>query len=360
MLEINKLEEVRGNNVIIYSIRTLLSKNTFPKFAIMSGHMGVGKSTVARLVAQELNQSEQQIKVFNFGMDVDMKEVEEVVFRMNPSQVKAFIFEEMQGLDKSQQTALLTMLDKQPSNVYIIATTTEIYRILKTIRSRATVWDFKLLGEKQLAQLLDDYLNLIGKTLNQTAKSTLLKSCWGVPRDLLKNVDLALSGDFNSQQLNELLGQMSEDLVYSLLCSLKSTSVDFVANMNALIDESSKDKLFQFRDFFTRFILERKGIDNCTLSKDKIETLNSIFNDMELYSIGKTLIRSTPDTFNLELAILNMKLTSTSNQNLVGQQIDRVAQNLNKSYAVSTETAVKDRRENAKITISSAEDLKFE
>ena len=325
MLEINSLDDIRGNNVVIYSIKSLMEKKVFPHFVILAGHMGVGKSSVAKLVADQLNKAEQPVTTFNFGLKIDMKELEDTVFKMNPSQPRAFVFEELHGLDKSQQTALLTMLDSQPVNIYVICTTTEIHRILQTIRSRATVWNFRLLGQKQLAQLLDDYLVGQATKLTQKARNALLRSCFGVPRDLLKNADLAISGEFNGTQLEELLGRVSEDLIFSLLCSLKTTSVDFASNLASLMEEAGADKLVQLRDFYTRFLLERKGIEGATISSDKITTLEGLYTPEELEEIGRTLVRTKPETLALELSLLNMKLTKTSNKSLVGQQIDKAA-----------------------------------
>lgn len=357
MLKVDNLDDVRGNNVIIYSIKTLLEKGNFPRFTILSGHMGVGKSTVAGLVAKELNKSESPVITFNFGMSVDMKSLEESVFKMNPSVPRAFVFEELHGLDKAEQTALLTMLDSQPANVYILCTTTEIYKVLRTIRSRATVWDFKLLGERQLSQLLDDYLEGQATQLTQKAKNALLKSCYGVPRDLLKNADLAVSGDFTAEQLDALLGHVSEDLIYSLLCSLKSSSIDFSTNMATLMEESSRDKLVQLRDFFTRFLLERRGIEGATLDRNKIATLDSLFNSEELEKIGRTLVKATPDTLMLELSLLNMELTGVGRKQMVGQQINRVATNVAKAAALSTDSNVQARINDARLTPSSLKSL---
>lgn len=358
MLDIQKLEEVRGNNVVIYSIKTLLEKNAFPRFVILAGHMGVGKSTVARLVAEQINAGEFQVVTFNFGLKLDLKAMEYAVFKMKPSHPRAFIFEEIQGMDKSQQTALLTMLDSQPDNVFILCTTTEVFKILNTIRSRATVWEFKLLGERQLSQLLDDYLSIKSTALSQKAKTALLKSCYGVPRDLLKNTDLAISGDFSAEQLEELLGHVSEDLIFTVFCALKSSSVDFSTHISAMIDDSGKDKLKQFRDFFTRYLLERKGIEGGTIGSSKIKTLDGLFSDEEIIRIGNTLVKANGDTLALELAILNLEFTRTGMKQLVGQQIDRSVAGRSATPQTVRENAV-DRKTSSKISASSLNTLKF-
>lgn len=359
MLKIKDLSEVRGNNVIIYSIKTLLEKRSFPHFSILAGHMGVGKSTVAQLVAEQLDETGTTPTTINFGLEVNMREVEENVFKMNPIKPKAFIFEELHGMDRGQQTALLTMLDHCPDNVYVICTTTEIYKILATIRSRATVWNFKLLGTKQLAQLLDDYLESINAAMTERAKGALLRSSFGVPRDLLKNADMALSGDFTPEQLEALVGNVSEDLIFSVLLALKTNSADFSTKISALLEESSKEQLTQFRDFFTRYILERKGIDGCTISSDKIKALDAAYKEADLLKIGQTLVKATKDTFILELELLNMQLTGTGTRDFVGQQVDKSIIERAGTPTLSKEVlAVK--RQEAKISAGSLKNLRLE
>lgn len=359
MLEINQLSDIRGNNVIIYAIKTLMDKNSFPKFSILSGHMGVGKSSVARLIAERINAGNFPVTSYNFGLKVDMEAMETEVFKMNPSEPRAFVFEEIHGMDKGAQTALLTMLDKQPANVYIVCTTTESFKVLRTLKSRASVWDFKLLGMRQLSQLLDDYLDQQGVQMSQRGRQLLVRSAYGVPRDLLKNTDLAIAGDFTPEQMGSILGNMSEDTIFSVLCALKSTGVDFALAINKLIDESSGGQVTQFRDFFTRYLLERKDIEGHTLDSTKISTLDSLFTADELERIGKTLIRSTQDTLILELSLLNLDLTRLSAAKMVGQQIDRVAAN-NSSAVASTSTDVtRTRMNNATLSRANIAQLKL-
>lgn len=361
MLDIKSFDDVRGNNVVIYSIKKLLEKQTYPAFSIMTGHMGVGKSTVARLVAESINKGESQVHVFNFGLEVNMKDLEDHVFKMNPMEPRAFIFEELHGLDKSQQTALLTMLDSQPQNVYIICTTTEAYKILSTIKSRATMWNFKLLGQRQLAQLLDDYLaDIGGPNLSRAAKEALLHSARGVPRDLLKNVDLAIAGEFSSDQLNDLLGRVSEDTMFSLFYALKSQSVDFSAAVEVLMDQSGENELPQLRDFWTRYLLESRGIDNPTIPKDKLKQLQELYSSADATKVGRTLVKATPETLILELALLNMELTRTSLGQQVGQQMDKKAINTAQGMVASPDADARARREAARISSANLKELRLD
>ena len=320
MYEIRTLDDVRGNNVAVYSIRTLLERKCFPKLSIMAGVMGVGKTSIARVVAGMLDDSGIAVKTYNFGLDVDMQKLQEEVFSLNPMRPRAFIFEEIHGLARSDQNALLQMFDSQSRNVYVICTTTELHKVLRTIRSRAQVWEFKLLSEKQLAQLLDDYLKMKNATLSDASKQSLLRACRGVPRDLLKSADFALDGEFTHTQLDALLGNVSDEVMFSVFCSLKSTPVDFIVNLEALMEEVSAAKLQAMNDL--RFLMERSGGMRKTLTTSMVKTLNSIYTLKEMSTIAKMLLRATPDTLMLELVSLNMSLTGSTAATSLGQQKD--------------------------------------
>lgn len=326
MLEIKTLDDIRGNNVVIYSIKKLLEKKSFPKLSIMAGVMGVGKTSVAKVVAQELDKSGNPIQVYNFGMPIDLNKIQEEVFSLNPMKPRAFIFEELHGLNKGDQNALLQMFDSQSPNIYVICTTTEIYNIIRTIRSRAQVWEFKSLSNKQCAQLLEDYLADKGVRLSEQAKQSLLRSCRGIPRDLLKNTDFAIEGEFTPSQLDTLLGNVSDDLIFALFCSLKSKTTDFIANIETFMEDGSSTKLSALQDFWLRYILERNGGTKLTLSSQMIDTLNAVFSDEDIMKVSKTLLRAERDTIMLELVTLNMSLTQTSSATVLGYQRDAAMQ----------------------------------
>lgn len=322
--EIKSLGDIHANQVTLYTIEALLKSKTFPKFSIFSGSMGVGKTSAAQLVAKELQTDGTPIKTYNFGLNADMSAIKSEVFSMEPVDVKAFVFEEIHSLSKEKQTALLSMLDQQPSTVYIIATTTEEDTLLKTLKSRAQRWTFKSLSNKQLSLLLDDYLKQLNKTMEPTIKQALVQAARGIPRDLVKSVDLAINGGFDAATLNELLGNISDDSAYTVFCALKSDPTSFSAMLSELVDKPDTVKVGKLRDFWTRYYIEssyKSGAD--TLSADVIDTLNSIFTPQDKQKVTKALIQATPSTLNLQLIMLNAMLNSPSlstNQAMVGAQ----------------------------------------
>lgn len=322
MLEISTLDDVRGNNTVIYSIKTLLERKSFPKLSIMSGVMGVGKTSVAKVVAGILDKSGVPVKIYNCSLPVDMQKINEEVFTLTPAQPKAFIFEELHGMAKTDQNALLQMFDSQADSLYIVCTTTDIGKILRPIRSRAQVWEFKLLSEKQCAQLLDDYLDSKGVKMSTASKQSLLRSCHGVPRDLIKNADFAIDGEFTSAQLDALLGNVSDELIYSIFVSLRSSTPDFISNIEELMEEVSTSRVRALHDFWLRYLLEKNGGSQRTLQPSMITTLNSIYSDSDASKISKVLLRCNSNTVLLEFLTLNMSFTGSTSSTVLGVQRD--------------------------------------
>ena len=320
MLNLSSLDEVRGNNVTLYAIKTLLERKAFPRLCILSGMMGVGKTSVANIIASSLDASGAPSKVYNLGMPTDLKILQEEVFSFTPAKPRAFIFEELQGLSKADQNALLQMFDRQSQNIYIICTTTEIYKIIKTIKSRARVWEFRSLSEKQMAHLLDDYLEDKGVNLTASAKNSLLRASKGVPRDLLKNADMAIDGSFTDSDLDALLGNVADPTMYTLLCALVGETADFVMLSEELFNNDIPTVLSNLRDFWLRYLMERSGMEKVTFSAEMITVLDAIFPEAERLKVAQLLLRSKPDTLLMELLSYNMGRLMSNESTILGQQ----------------------------------------
>lgn len=316
-------DNIKGNTTIIYMLKQLLNKQ-FPSFIILAGPPGTGKSTVALEISKYINKSDSNVYTINFGLEVDMEKIETSIFKMTPSEPKAFIFEEFHGLQKEKQTALLQMLDNQPRNTYIIATTTELRSINRPIKSRATVFQFRTLSKSQLMSLANDYCDSKGVELSKELITLLVNNARGIPRELLKSIDFAVSGEFNAEQMADFSGIMSTNLVFNVLCSLKSDSADFIVTLRNVFFESVGDnKLYQLRDFWLSYILASKSLDYSDIDKEKCTILNSLFNEKEIDAISKVLIKAKEETLMLELISLNMNLKKSSNSSILGSQIHR-------------------------------------
>lgn len=327
MLNIDRVSDLRGNATVLYAMNQLLERGKFPKFTIIHGQMGVGKTTAARLIAKELLKNDPMASKpleFDVALGVNLQEIASTYIEHAPAHNQVIIFEEFHAFDKNAQTALLNMIDRQPPTLYIICTTTELHKILRPLQSRAQLFEFRLLRQTQMAALLNEYLESRGESLDPSMKEAVLYKARGIPRDMLKDTDLLLSGDFTSEQVNDLLGFMSDATALTLFLSVKSDTLTFIDTIGMMLEEKINDRVNQLRDFWTRFILCRKGNNNYGLDKTRLDALNSVYaSDAEIMQVTSTLLRATDKTLELELIQLNMKLTGARNSNVVGEQAVR-------------------------------------
>lgn len=151
-------EEVYGNKGVVKSIQNLLGEETPPKSWLFYGMSGVGKTTIARILAKKVGASNTGLIEMNVADLRGIDAMREVVMlsqtRIAGSDVSVFILDECHQLTKEAQNLLLKVLEDTPKHAYFVLCTTEITGILKTIRTRCKEFQFKPLEENDMIELL--------------------------------------------------------------------------------------------------------------------------------------------------------------------------------------------------------------
>lgn len=359
MINICSFDDIVGNETLIYGIKNMLYHKTFPPFCILLGPMGIGKTSIAKLIANSIMESSSSHinqPIIQNCSSINLQECEKNYLKNTPINPIVLIFEEFHALSIQAQTSFLTMVDNKPNNVYIIATTTEKQDLLKTILSRATIFEFKLLSNKQMEALLNTYLHIKNISFSQSICDALIYKSGGIPRHLLKYVDFILSGDFKDDQIKDLLNFVSDDYIYSIFISLKTKSLSFVTFISDLYTLQNSDKLKQFRDFWVRFLLCYKGADNFNLNKSIIAGISNLYSEAEIKKITDMLLKSDEDKFILDLIKLNLIFTNTSEKNLLGEQI--ASKNF-KPSTLSNNTPI-NKLSNQKLSLQNLKNLSLE
>lgn len=342
MIATTDITKLFGNNALRATINQLLVKKEFPKFTILCGPMGVGKSTMAHIIAQSITKQntdkQSSIHIVNCAAKPDISDMESNYLRFSPAEPIVLIFEEFHGLlkDSNEQTILLNILDKIPSNVYLVATTTELHKIQRPIVSRSIKFEFKLLSIKEMNYMLNSYLTEQNISLSNDIKSALVHTSKGVPRDLLKTVDLIIKGELSNEQIMGLVEYVSDNSLFTIFSSLKTESVSFSLAITDLMLSMPSNQLQSMRDFWSRFLLIRKGSTEITIDKTIFKLLNELYDNKEIMLITEVLLNTDANRLVLDLLHLNMKLTSTSNKQMVGVQKVEQTVKENESGAAKT------------------------
>ena len=168
-------DQVVGQDVIIATLKAALQKNRMAHALLFTGGRGIGKTTIARIVAKAmvcLSRKEaepcgvcvQCLAVDTFSsLDVieidgashtgvdDVRELRESArYQPTSAKYKIFIIDEVHMLSTSAFNALLKIVEEPPPHVIFMFATTEVHKIPKTILSRCQRYDLKRMSVESI------------------------------------------------------------------------------------------------------------------------------------------------------------------------------------------------------------------
>jgi len=161
--------DVLGQDAVVKSLTSALESGNVSHAYLFSGTRGTGKTSVARLFAKALGTSPNDIyeidAASNNGVD-EMRELTNGVSTLPfDSKYKVYILDEVHMLSKASFNALLKTLEEPPKHVIFILATTELHKVLDTVKSRCQVFEFKKPTAELLASFLTDGAKKEGVTL---------------------------------------------------------------------------------------------------------------------------------------------------------------------------------------------------
>lgn len=134
-------KHVVGQERALKTVKSLFRKN-FPHAICLQGPSGVGKTTLARIIAGKLGCSETDYKEQNAASARGVDTIREIESKMMLSPMhgdcRVFYFDEAHRLTNDAQSALLKMLEDAPKHVYFMLATTDPQKLIPTIRTRCT------------------------------------------------------------------------------------------------------------------------------------------------------------------------------------------------------------------------------
>ena len=240
-----KLEEVVGQEHIKKALRNAIELNKISHAYLFTGPRGTGKTSTARIFAKSLNCKEGPtinpcgvcencIDITNSTpMDVieidaasnrkveDAQNIlEKVMYAPVNSRYKIYIIDEVHMLSTTAFNALLKTLEEPPKNVIFILATTEVHKVLDTIKSRCQRFDFKRITTDDIVKHLRYIADNEKINITDDALFTIAKNSAGGMRDSIALLDQlsVLDGEeaISTDDINNLLGRLSFDTLNSL------------------------------------------------------------------------------------------------------------------------------------------------
>ena len=200
------LDEMMGNKATIASIESILKKekSKIPKAWMFVGSAGCGKTTLARIVRDELGCDPLDFREYNGSNTrkiADIRKLQEnIVTYPRTGDIKIYLIDEAHRLTPEAQDALLKMLEEPPPHAYIMLATTNPEKLIKPIHSRCTIIKVNPLPSKEIKELvrwtLDEELGQEeSEQFPEDVIKAIARNSGGACRDALKLLDMIIDMD---------------------------------------------------------------------------------------------------------------------------------------------------------------------
>ncbi len=240
-------DDVVGQDAAAQTLRNAIKTGRVAHAYLFSGTRGIGKTTIARILAKALNChgvdgpttepccSCESCIAINTGEDIDVLEIDgasnngvdqvrelrdNAIYRPARSRFKIYIIDEVHMLSVAAFNALLKILEEPPAHVKFIFATTEPNKVLATIQSRCQRFDFRNIGPADISRQLKTVLEQEGIAYEDDLILALSKMANGSMRDGLSLLDRLIStgvSPLSTDLLEEFLGVPNVDKIYHLI-----------------------------------------------------------------------------------------------------------------------------------------------
>lgn len=178
-----------GNKIITKNLIEAIKNKTLSHTILFHGEKGCGKTTLARIIKNELECSDLGFFEFNTantrGIDTAREIIDNLQFKAVDGSIKIFVLDEVHKTTNEFQNALLKVTEEPPSYVYFILCTTEPKKLLNTLYNRCVKYQVSKLKNKEIEELLKDIIEKEKIKLNENIFEMIIDECGGNPRQAL-------------------------------------------------------------------------------------------------------------------------------------------------------------------------------
>lgn len=262
-------DDVVEQNSIKIILQQQLKANEIKNAYLFCGGAGTGKTTCARIFANEINDGKgnpiEMDAASNSGVD-DVRDINDQAFMRSLSgEYKIFIIDECHAISNTGWQAFLKLIEEPPAKTVFIFCTTNPERIPKTILSRVQRYDFNRISQKGIVNRLCDILLSEGYELtndtrnegNLSAVEYIAKIADGGMRDAISLMEkcLAYNADLTVENVIVALGTVDYETMIELTEQIMNGDTHEVMATIENVYASGKD-IKQFVKLYTHFLLD--------------------------------------------------------------------------------------------------------
>ena len=315
--------ELVGQESILNTISNSIESNRISQAYLFTGIRGVGKTTIARVLARTLNYTLDNIKyspsinLENIGLNCEaiMESRHPDVFEMDAAsntgidnvreiinfaqtrptmaKYKIFIIDEVHMLSRQAFNGLLKILEEPPEHVIFIFATTEIEKIPVTILSRCQKFNLQRIDSEIMIKYVFDIAQKEKVEINEKSVQIICTASEGSMRDALSILDQAISlcdGNISEDKLADMLNLNDMNFIIELFEKLILSEIDQIKEKIDQIYENGFEPISLIRDLsrvthLASLIKIKIQIKNNYLSSDQIEKINSIIQNIDISSL---------------------------------------------------------------------------
>jgi DNA polymerase-3 subunit gamma/tau len=347
-----KFSEVIGQEHVTRTLKNALEQGRTAHGYIFSGHRGIGKTTVARILAMALNCRSSDKPVaepcgvcescteIRAGNSVDVIEIDAATnrgideirelregtrYRPARDRFKIYILDEAHQITDAAFNALLKTLEEPPGHVVFMLATTQPEDIPQTIRSRCQHFSFRAVGFEEILHQLKDLSGREKIEADEDALALLAEAGDGSMRDALSILDQAIAsstGRLTAEQVRNLVGAAPAGVLEEVMQAVAQGSSETVLRqVDRLISEGHSPTHFarQMVRFLRNTVVARiAGAESSLLQissdeRQRVARIAALFEEEDLARHLQIMLRTHSELgyrqeqrFHLELGLLKM------------------------------------------------------
>ena len=264
------LETLIGQEHIKKTLTSAIELGKISHAYLFTGPRGTGKTSTARILAKSLNCKNgptvhpcgecESCKDITNSVPIDVIEIdaasnrsvedaqnilEKIQYVPVHGKYKIYIIDEVHMLSNHAFNALLKTLEEPPENVIFILATTEVHKVLDTIKSRCQRYDFRRITTEDIVKHLKWISEQEKINITEDALFAIAKNSAGGMRDSISLLDqlsiLGISKEITIDDVNSILGRISFDVLFKLsekiFSSASSEAIEFLNEIYNLGNE---------------------------------------------------------------------------------------------------------------------------